>query len=323
MYKFIKIFKKVNGIKVLQQYRKARVLCFALFQTALLGVSKKSLEIVRLSVSNRILNKLRRKYRNFIKDYMKNNNDVENFKMVKSNKVWVCWFQGIESAPMIVKQCYDSLRNNLVGKEIILITEDNYREYIQFPDIIQKKIDNNIIPPAQKSDLIRLELLINYGGTWIDSTVYCSGSNYPEYMMNSDLFVFQNLKPGLDGHCTSISNWFITSCTNNPILLLVRAMLFDYWSKNDKLIDYFIFHYFFQLAIEVYPEEWKKVIPFSNSTPHILLLRLFEDYNEYTWNCVRDMSRFHKLTYKFSKEKENLKNTYYDYIINERLKRFE
>lgn len=322
MEKFIKIFKKVNGVKVLQQYRIAGVLGFALLQTALLGVSKKSLEIVRLSVNNRILNKLRRKYRSFIKDYMENNNS-ENFKMVKSNKVWVCWFQGIENAPVIVKKCYDSLRNNLIGKEIILITEDNYREYIQFPDIIQKKIDNNIIPAAQKSDLIRLELLIKYGGTWIDSTVYCSGSDYPEYMMNSDLFLFQNLKPGLDGHCTSISNWFITSCSNNPILLLVRSMLFDYWSKNDKLIDYFIFHHFFQLAIEAYPEEWEKVIPFNNSTPHILLLRLFENYNEYTWNCVKDMSRFHKLTYKFSKEKENLKNTYYDYIINERLKSFE
>lgn len=323
MGNFINIFKKVNGIKILKQYKTAGVLGFALLQTALLGMSKKSLEIVRLSVNNRILNKLRRRYRAFIKDYMANNNNLENLKMVKSNKVWVCWFQGIENAPIIVKQCYDSLRKNLIGKEIILITDDNYREYIQFPEIIQRKIDNNIIPPAQKSDLIRLELLINHGGTWIDSTVYCSGSDYPEYMMNSDLFLFQNLKPGLDGHCTSISNWFITSCTNNPILLLVRAMLFDYWSKNDKLIDYFIFHNFFQLAIEVYPEEWKKVVPFSNSTPHILLLRLFEDYDEYAWKCVKNMSRFHKLTYKFSEEKENLKNTYYDYIINERLKSFE
>ena len=169
---------------------------------------------------------------------------------------------------------------------------------------------------SQKSDLIRLELLIRYGGTWIDSTVYCSGGDYPNYMMDSDLFLFQNLKPGLDGHCTSISNWFITSCTNNPILLLVRALLFDYWTKNNKLIDYFIFHDFFELAIEAYPNEWSKVVPFSNSTPHILLLRLFEDYDNDTLKYINDMTKFHKLTYKFSKEKEKLRNTYYDYLVN-------
>lgn len=323
MKQFIKIFKKVGGKEILRQYLRAHVLIFALIETIILGFSKKSLEIVRLAVNNRILYKVRKKYKVFINNYLSNNQDKQLLRRVRSNKVWVCWFQGIENAPSIVQHCLKSLEENLVEKEIILITEKNYREYVKFPDIIQEKIDTGVIPPAQKSDLIRLELLIKYGGTWIDSTVYCSGNDYPEYMMNSDLFLFQNLKPGLDGHSTSISNWFITSCTNHPILLLVRELLFDYWIKNDYLIDYFIFHDFFQLAIEAYPEEWDKVIPFSNSTPHILLLRLFEKYNESIWDAIKNMTCFHKLTYKFTKENEKMVGTYYERIINERLQRDE
>lgn len=318
MKNLIKLFRKVGGIDIVKRYCYAHVIIYASIVTLLLGFSHKSLEIVRLAINNRILKKLRKKYRLFIKSYLENYKHNSELEKNKSNKVWVCWFQGIENAPKIIRKCYKNLQENLHGKEIILITDENYMNYVNFPDSIQKKIDQGIIPAAHKSDLIRLELLIKYGGTWIDLTVYCSGKNYPDYIMNSDLFLFQNLKPGLDGHCTSVSNWFITACTNNPILLLVRSLLFDYWEKNNKLIDYFIFHDFFQLAIEAYPEEWSKVIPFNNSVPHILLLRLFENYDEDIWNAVIKMSCFHKLTYKFTKEDEMKPGTFYNYIINER-----
>ena len=309
MKKFIQLFNKVGGIEVLKQYCRAHVLFFAIFQTILQGFSKKSLEIVRLSVNNKILGKLRRKYRPFIKEYLKK----EQMDLVRkqSNIVWVCWLQGMENAPELVQKCYESLQENLLGKEIVLLTEDNYRNYVQFPDHIQKKIDQGIITRTHMSDLLRLELLIKYGGTWIDATVYCSGDNFPEYMFDSELFVFQNLKPGLDGHATSISSWFMSACTNHPILILTRELLYNYWMKKKYMIDYFLLHDFFQLAIEQYPEEWRKVIPFSNSIPHILLLRMFDSYNEDMWRAIKDMTNFHKMTYKFKEDKLKKENTFY------------
>lgn len=83
---------------------------------------------------------------------------------------------------------------------------------------------------------------------------------------------------------------------------------------NDSLVDYFIFHFFFQLCIEAYPEDWNKVVPFSNATPHILLLRLFETYNADILEAVKQQTPFHKLTYKFSEEQKNIGNTYYQKI---------
>ena len=54
----------------LGQYAKAHVLGHAALQILLQGTSQKSLEIVRLSVNNKILGKLRKKYSRFIQQYL-------------------------------------------------------------------------------------------------------------------------------------------------------------------------------------------------------------------------------------------------------------
>lgn len=308
MKKFLALFNKVGGKEILKQYLRGHVLLFALTQTLLQGFSKKSLEIVRLSVNNKILSKLRKKYARFIGEFKSSYQPAER---KRSNKVWVCWLQGMEQAPELVQACFASLKTHLKDREIVLLTEENYRDYVNFPVHIQKKIDSGIITRTHMSDLLRLELLLRYGGTWIDATVYCSGGEIPGYMLDSELFVFQNLKPGLDGHATSISSWFMTACANHPILELTRALLYRYWEKHNAMVDYFLIHDFFQLSIEAYPDEWNRVVPFSNAVPHILLLRMFESYTQELWTAVRKQTPFHKLTYKFAQTQPQLEGTYY------------
>lgn len=309
------IFKKQGGIRLLKQYWRGGALLTAVGEFFLLGKSRTALEILRLSATLKIKQKLEHQYRNKLEifDY----NWIEKPHQ-SSNKVWICWFQGIENAPLLVQRCYQSIKENVTDKEIVLITSENMMNYVQFPDYIQKKIDAGIIKGAHLSDLLRLELLIKYGGTWMDSTIYCSGNDIPDYMLDSDLFLFQNLKPGRDGHSTVISNWFITAKSNNKILLATQYLLYEYWKKNDDLVDYFVFHDFFQMVIERYPDDWNKVVPFSNSIPHILLLRLFEQYDEKVWNAVVEMSPFHKLSYKFGKEDILKENTYYQAIMEKK-----
>lgn len=292
----------------MRQYWQNHVLCFALFQALQHGFSKKGLEILRLAVNNKILGKLRKKYRKTIARFQA---DYVQQPQERSNKVWMCWLQGMDTAPALVQACYASLQKHLPDRQIILLTEENYKSYVTFPTHVQQKIDSGIISKTHFSDLLRLELLIQHGGTWVDATVFCSGGQIPEYMLNTDLFVYQNLKPGLDGHATCISSWFMTACTNHPILLLTRHLLYTYWQKHNKMKDYFLLHDCFQLAIEAFPQEWNRVIPCSNSTPHILLLRLFEPYDEALWQAVQNMTPFHKLTYKFPQSDAEKENTYY------------
>lgn len=313
MKKLLNIFAKAKNNDLFRQYRKSHVLWYAILLTLILGTSEKSLEITRLAVNRKRLAGLRKRYQTYISDFKVQSKDSENRK--SCDTVWVFWDQGMDKAPDVVQKCYASLQKNLTNKNICLLTNNNYRDYVDFPDYIQAKIDNGIISKTHMSDLLRLELLLKYGGTWIDATVFCSSESIPEYMFNSDLFVFQCLKPGLVGHSNVLSSWFMHAKTDSNILMLTKNLLYKYWVDNDELIDYFLLHDFFQLSVEAFPDEWSKVVPFSNAVPHMLLLRLFDSYDENTWKSIKNQVPFHKLTYKFNKKIDLNCDTYFEKII--------
>lgn len=305
--------KKVNKKEVLLTSIKTRTIAPLLFGTLLVGRDRKGLEIVRLMVRYQLMRRLRKENGPLIEEFLQRKKTLEK---AQSDKVWICWMQGLEDAPEIVQKCVASIKRNLPQKDITIITAENYSNYVDFPEHIMQKFNAGIISPTHFSDLLRLELLTSYGGTWIDATVYMSSPNIPDYMINSKLFVFQGLKP-IDGHVMQISNWFITSESHNDLLELTKFLLYNYWEKYDYVKDYFIFHLLFQLAIETYPDQWKEVFPASNTLPHILLLHLFDTFDLTWWNNLLMTSPIHKLTYKFDKEESEKSDTYYQRVIKE------
>lgn len=308
-------FEKQGGIGLLKQYWKGGAFFTAINQFLVLGHSRTALEILRLSATLKTKQRLGKKYRSTLVQFDKayNNNLPHNL----SNKVWICWFQGMEHAPYIIKKCYESVKKNLPNKEIVLLTDKNINNYVQFPDYIQKKYEAGMITKTHMTDLLRLELLIRYGGMWLDATVFCSSPEIPEYYFDSDLFFYQCLKPGKDGNASYISSWLISAKTNNKILLAVRELLYAYWKENNIMWDYYLLHDFMSIVLDVYPEEWKMIVPFDNATPHILLLRLFERYDEKMWRAIKMQTPFHKLTYKFEEKKTQIPDTYYSKLFLE------
>lgn len=308
-------FKKQGGFNLVKQYWRGGALFTAIGEFLILGKERKALEILRLSAQYKIKRNLEHKYSCKISDFMSSYKDNSPHNM--SNKVWVCWFQGIDNAPDLVKKCYWSLKKNLSDREIILITSENMDEYVEFPQHILDKWKKGKITYTHMTDLLRLELLIKYGGMWIDSTVLCTKkrNEIPDYFFNSDLFLYQILKPGRDGQAQPISSWLISAKTNNKILIMTRYLCYEYWKNNDEMVDYFLFHDFMTIALEHNKEEWQKIIPRDNAAPHMLLLRLFDEYDEETWKAINNQTPFHKLTYKFDKENLKKKNTYYSNLI--------
>lgn len=253
---------------------------------------------------------LKSKYKKFVKNYKL----PENLTQKNSDYVWWCWFQGEENAPEIVKACLESVRRNFPRKKIIIITEKNIRDFVSFPDFIEKKYKRGIISRTFFSDLLRLELLIKYGGIWIDSTILCTAE--PSYIFNLPLFIFKTNEK--NDPATVAQNWFISAETNNPILILTRDFLYKYWQKHNYSIHYFIFYFFMKMAAEKYSEEWANVPFFSDVPPHILQRELFTNFSEERMAQIKRMSDIHKLTYKFKEENDLVKNgTFYKKIIEE------
>lgn len=308
------LFNKAGGLNTIKNYTRAGVLSYMVMQVLLTGKSATSLEMMRNGIQLKLKQKLRKRYIDVLKkfDYLY---DADVFPMKKSNKVWVCWMQGMELAPALVQRCYRSLLENLPDKEIVLLTEENLSEYVQIPDFIMEKLHKGIITRTHFSDILRVELLIQNGGTWIDATVLCTG-NVPIYMMEDEFFIFQKVKPGSDGSAINMSSWFMSAWSNQKFLLATRELLYAYWKKNDRMIDYFLLHLFMMIVKDYYLKEWQqKVIPYPNSLPHVIQLMLFESFDQRRWDAALASTPFHKLTYKVKDEDTKKEGTVYKYIM--------
>lgn len=308
------VLAKQGGAKLLfKQYAKAGALPATFFELLTLGKSRTALEIIRLSYTLKVKNKLKRKYKKVLTEFDATYDDTLEHK--SSDYIWICWLQGMENAPAIVQKCYQSVVKNNPNKEVVLLTDENIHEWVTFPAHIKEKYEKGMITKTHLSDLLRLELLIRYGGTWMDATVFCSANQIPDYFFDSDLFFFQTLKPGRDGKANYLSSWFITAKTNNKILMATRALCYAYWETNNLIWDYFLLHDFCSIVLDLYEEEWRAIIPRDNETPHLLLLRLFDEYDERMWNAIMEQTPFHKLTYKFSQENSEKPDTNYKKLM--------
>lgn len=312
--KLVSLFKKFGGVRLIVAYARLGVLSAA-FKACVKGVVKrKSADAVFYSYEPMIISALRQKYWPVMQERL-SLYEQETGACVRSNVVWFCWLQGIESAPPIVKVCYHSLCKNLGGKEIRIIDDKNWKEFVQLPDYIEKRHEKRQIPHAMFSDLLRLELLIKYGGTWIDSTVFCSTHDYPKEYLDSNLFFFQYARPD-DRRYAGISNWFITSCSNNPMLMTLRDMLYAYWKDYNCVVEYFIFHRFFDILAEERPGVVAQMPYGYSPNCHVLLRHWHETFDQKKWEKVTSHVCFHKLAHQIEESVRRDSCNYYNHIIS-------
>lgn len=237
----------------------------------------------------------------------------QSLEQKKAKIIWFCWLQGLENAPSIVRSCYNSLKLNFPDRELKVIDADNWQEYVDLPKYIVEKWKGKRIPAANFSDLLRLQLLIKYGGTWIDSTVLCTGSNNVGEYLDADLFLYRYSKQG--NLPLSISNWFISSCCNNEVLLVLRDMLFAYWKDYDCVLDYYIFHLFFAVLSKEYPEQMLEM-PYANSRDSLVLLNHWnEQFDKEKWDRLTARGAFHKLSARPDKATVKNGGNYYNEIL--------
>ena len=243
-----------------------------------------------------------------------------SFGHEKTHIIWFCWLQGLSVAPEMVKRCHESLLKYLPDREVKVIDGENWKTYVELPEYIIEKWEKRQIPPAHFADLLRVELLIRYGGTWIDSTVLCTGlkpQNEKETLsfLDANLFMFQYSQPG-SSQWRGISNWFISACSNNDVLMVLRDMLFAYWKDYDCMVDYYIFHLFFSMLREVYPHEIA-AMPYGYSMWSLTLgYHWGEKFDPKKWKTLTSKVCFHKLSYNVRKKVKEEDGNYYHYILD-------
>ena len=353
-HKLITRYKQFGGLRLVWQYTELGALGPAIKAGVRCLLKRQSFKTIYPEVLRRIEPFLIQKYGSMVQEFKSSRSSSLLHEHPKV--IWWCWLQGIENAPSIVRASYNSLVRELNGSkvqevqglsdgyEIKVIDAENWKEYIELPDFIVNKWEKKQIPPALFSDLLRLELLIKYGGTWIDSTVLCTGfkdsnvdlsvepanarhtenklsstlaqsqpSKWQEYL-DADLFLFQYTNQG--SIPVSISNWFISACSNNEVLMVLRKVLYAYWKDYDCVLDYYIFHLFFAMISKEYPKQIL-AMPYGQSQNSLVLLHHWgEKYDQKKWDKLTNQVCFHKLAFRTKDSLKVTRDNYYNYILN-------
>lgn len=309
-------FRQFGGMRLVWQYAKMGVLWVGIKEIIGCILHGRSLKTVYPVVTKLVDKELVNKYANANETQSEiaantNVNHSLNQRAVASDlnspsgtPIWFCWLQGMEKAPELVKACLESLKES-VGEEVIVLDDRNFVEYVELPEYIVRKYRKGIIPSALFSDMLRLELLIRYGGTWIDSTVWTS----PEVgvkeskcwqawqkIQESDLFIYRYFNR--EGRVEGMSNWFIHAKAGNALLKDVKDMLYAYWRDYNCTVEYYIFHLFFSHAAKRYPEMIRRM-PKGNSYHALWLAHHAErSISEADWQKLITNVPFHKLNWR-------------------------
>ena len=221
---------------------------------------------------------------------------------VNDKYVWACWLQGEENAPEIVKKCFESVRKyKPVGYELVIIDYNNLDKYVSLPDFVLEKHRRGIISHPHFSDIVRLCLLRQYGGFWIDATCLLT-SVIPEKIYQPDFFIYRSFGKF---ERTFINNCFIYSKANNQIVSKWLGAIFDYWKNEDFPIEYFVHHYLF-IALLENDAEFNNLynsylLTETDENMHLLFRKAEnnEEISEEFYKKACELSFIHKLTYKF------------------------
>jgi len=171
----------------------------------------------------------------------------------ESRIIWICWFQGLDNAPELVKRCIESVQLHSPDAKVVILTDDNIPLYLSLPDYIKEKYERGLISKAQYSDIVRCSLLYQYGGIWMDATVFITKPVPGSFYENT----FSSLRFEANEDTLSQGYWtayFLSSQKSNQIIKFVRDVLYRYWQHHDTLIEYFLIDYSFLYARERYPQ---------------------------------------------------------------------
>lgn len=236
--------------------------------------------------------------------------------------LWQYWGQGAEAAPPLVRACLASVSRHCGDCEIHVLDDRTLHDYVTIPPHILQRLDSGAMDRTHFSDYLRTCLLLQYGGIWLDASVYLSGP-LPAAMREAAFFIYQSplfhsfaslppfvSRPHLSPppgtafpppYLLCGSNWCIAAACGCRLPLLLRRLLEAYWQRNNRLLDYFLFHYLMTWLLyrdRGCAELFLSMPSLSNIPPHLMQAQLPRPYNPQLDAAIRAATSVHKLTYK-------------------------
>lgn len=256
----------------------------------------------------------------FLSSYKYKKNSINDESKVK---IFSLWLQGYELAPELVKRTIDSQKEyaNKFGYEYILLDQNNLDKYIDLPEHIVGKYNENKIDFIKYSDIIRTVLVSKYGGTWLDATIYIDSVEKLNYL-DGDFYTIR--ASGKEKYPKYVANgrWalFCLSEKKEGIVCdFLKKIQFEYFEKFDYPIDYFLIDYLMELGYKTNIDVRKEIdgVRYNNKNLYYLVDNFSNIYNEKEWKEILEDTRIFKCSYKISVN--NIKDSFYYRLLERKL----
>ena len=270
---------------------------------------------------------LKRKYGHIILKYRDSNVVYPVSFIEEKSPVWVFWWQCEINMPDTVRICYESICRNSGTHPVKLVTRQNYTEYVSLPDYIIEKLNSGHISLAQFADILKVNLLYEYGGYWMNATVLVTKTWHKE--KNVEFFTIKTISNSTD---VSGGRWsgFLTGGGRHGLFFdFAKTLINEYWKNESAMTDDFLMDYITALAYDHLPY-FKKMIDGNDCyMPGVFDLSclLNQPFDPGKFDEICRNAHFHKLSRKsrYVTKNDNGEQTFYEYLKqkNQEQKNFE
>ena len=267
-----------------------------------------------------IMRYLKEEYKDFISEYQHKWYD-SNTKNENSKIIWTLWFQGDseEVLPDVVRMCREHLKRNCGSHPVKILTKDNYHHYADIPGYIIDKVKSGQLSLAHFSDVIRMCLLLNHGGMWLDATIFTT-KKIPEGIFDRNYFTVKHTYKNVRN--VSKERWtnFLQASERNTVLCdFVYNFLLEYYKTQEIVISYLIFDYAIALAYNEIPACRKILddVPLNNPEIHNLDDLMSSKFDETVYKKLTEETMFFKLNWKRNYSKKTVlgDETFYGHLL--------
>lgn len=217
----------------------------------------------------------------------------------KMAPIWYFWLQGEENLPPIPKLCLQSIRKHANGHEVIVLTADNYKEYVNIPNILIEKYRSGRIKAAHFADILRVNLLAQQGGLWLDATMLVTG-DFPQEIFEMPFF---SVKTENQGFFVSQCRWAVFCLgaqKGNPLFVQLASLFEQYLMATNLFVDYFLFDNFIDMLYKRYPVIKTQIdnLPMNNPRVHDMAPLLCNKVSDKQYAELLNDTYLFKLSYK-------------------------
>ena len=246
--------------------------------------------------------------------------------------IWIMWWQGEESIPPISQACLNSIKKYANDYVVKIITKENYRDYIYLDDVIgyldQTKFRKARMILPYLSDIIRMRLLKEYGGIWIDSTVLVTNDSIFKLLDSQTGFFTLKTNCFVDNNLAStprrgeFSEFFLASVQNNPFFSFVDECLTFHANNHMSSWDYLMNEYIIRIGMKHIPfiKSMLDQIPPSNPRLYWMEKHYNDLFSQTQWDEISETTNVFKLSNKSMTWDDSINNkTYLQYILDSNL----